>query len=37
MSQPIRELVLAAPAAESVGQVAEDEGMRRLTSTGSTR
>ena len=30
MSQPIRELVLARSAAESIGQVADGEGMRRL-------
>ena len=30
MSQPIRELVLARAAAETIGQVAEAEGMRRL-------
>ena len=30
MSQPIRELVLARSAAESIGQVADSEGMRRL-------
>ena len=30
MSQPIRELVLARSAAESIAQVAESEGMRRL-------
>jgi type IV pilus assembly protein PilB len=30
MTQPIRELVLARSAAESIGQVADGEGMRRL-------
>jgi type IV pilus assembly protein PilB len=30
MSQPIRELVLARTAAENIGQVAVEEGMRRL-------
>ena len=30
MSQPIRDLVLARSAAENIGQVAEEEGMRRL-------
>ena len=30
MSQPIRELVLARSSAENVGQVAQEEGMRRL-------
>jgi type IV pilus assembly protein PilB len=30
MSQPIRELVLARSAAEHIGQIAEEEGMRRL-------
>ena len=30
MSQPIRELVLARSAAETIGQVADEEGMRRL-------
>ena len=30
MTQPIRELVLARSAAEHIGQVADEEGMRRL-------
>jgi type II secretory ATPase GspE/PulE/Tfp pilus assembly ATPase PilB-like protein len=30
MSQPIRELVLARSAAESIGEIADGEGMRRL-------
>jgi type II secretory ATPase GspE/PulE/Tfp pilus assembly ATPase PilB-like protein len=30
MSQPIRELVLARAAAESIAEVADGEGMRRL-------